>query len=114
MQDLKDLKRFFLMRAIAGDRPPRYGCQGRLCFTVGRGPVPRRASIGTENGVGWRAFFAQVVRSRGTGPRATGPEGVRLSMCRFGIRRSRTTVSSRAFRTLMSIEYADRQVLKVF
>ena len=25
MQDLKDLKRCFLMRGIAGDRPPRYG-----------------------------------------------------------------------------------------
>ena len=25
MQDLKDLKRFFLTRTIAGDRPPRYG-----------------------------------------------------------------------------------------
>ena len=25
MQDLKDLKRCFLMRTIAGDRPPRYG-----------------------------------------------------------------------------------------
>ena len=32
-------------RALAGDRPPRYGCQGRLPFTVGRGPVPRRASV---------------------------------------------------------------------
>ena len=30
-------------RAIAGDRPPRYGLQSRLRFTVGRGPVPRRA-----------------------------------------------------------------------
>ena len=28
---------------IAGDRPPRYGMQGRLRFNVGRGPVPRRA-----------------------------------------------------------------------
>ena len=25
MQDLKDLKRFFLKRTLAGDRPPRYG-----------------------------------------------------------------------------------------
>ena len=25
MQDLKDLKRCFLTRTIAGDRPPRYG-----------------------------------------------------------------------------------------
>ena len=49
-------------------------------FTVGRGPVPRRASIGTENGLGWRSVFAQVERSRGTGPRATGPEGF-SSLC---------------------------------
>ena len=34
---------FRAARAIAGDRPPRYGCQGRLPFTVGRGPVPRHA-----------------------------------------------------------------------
>ena len=43
-------------------------------FTVGRGPVPRRA-IDRGNGFGRRAFFAQIGRSRGTGPRATGPEG---------------------------------------
>ena len=29
---------------IAGDRPPRDGCQGRLCFNVARGPVPRHAN----------------------------------------------------------------------
>ena len=51
---------------------PRATVNGRLCFTVGRGPVPRRASIGTRNGFGWRAVFARVERSRGTGPRATG------------------------------------------
>ena len=38
---------------------------------VGRGPVPRRASIGAENGLGLRSVFARVGRSRGTGPRAT-------------------------------------------
>ena len=43
---------FFFTRTIAGDRPPRYGLQGRLRFTVGRGPVPRRASVCTENGFG--------------------------------------------------------------
>ena len=43
----------------------------RLPFLVGRGPVPRHASIGTGNGLGRRAIFARVVRSRGTGPRAT-------------------------------------------
>ena len=30
MQVLKDLKRCFFTRAIAGDRPPRYG-PGRVC-----------------------------------------------------------------------------------
>ena len=66
MQDLKDLKRFFLTRAIAGDRPPRYG--------------PGRGS----------SLHAP-----------------------FGLRRSRTTVVSRSFRTLMSIVYADLRVFKV-
>ena len=58
-------------RVIAGDRPPRYGMQGRFCFTVGRGPVPRHASIGRRNSLGRWTMFAQVDRSRGTGPRAT-------------------------------------------
>ena len=49
-------------RDTVGENPP---------FTVGRGPVPRHASICTENGLGLRAGFAQVERSRGTGPRAT-------------------------------------------
>ena len=101
------------MRTIAGDRPPRYG-EKNVLLTVGRGPVPCRASVGETalgvrvsrrsgarggqapalrrkqraadrraracpspglgrgNGLGWRAVFAQVGRSRGTGPRATG------------------------------------------
>ena len=41
MQDLKDLKRFFLPRAIAGDRPPRYG--------PGRGSVWQKNSASKEN-----------------------------------------------------------------
>ncbi len=49
---------FRVGRTIAGDRPPRYGMQGRLRFTVGRGPVPRRASIGTGNGLCRRGFRA--------------------------------------------------------
>ena len=65
MQDLKDLKRFFYESTIAGDRPPRYGMQGRCCFTVGRGPVPRHASICTRNSLGRWTIFAQVGRSRG-------------------------------------------------
>ena len=74
MQDLKDLKRCLHESTFAGDRPPRYGMQGRLGFTVGRGPVPRRASICPGNGFGRWTIFAQIERSRGTGPRATGPE----------------------------------------
>ena len=61
MQVLKDLKRFFLMRAIAGDRPPRYGKKS-VPFTVGRGPVPRRASVEETAWVGVRF-------SRGSGDR---------------------------------------------
>ena len=53
-------------------------------FTVGRGPVPRHASIETGNGVGWRAVFARVERSRGTGPRATGQGEVLFTMRRSG------------------------------
>ena len=93
MQVLKDLKRFFHGCYRGGNPfacacgnlrgPPRSGLQGRRPFTVGRGPVPRHA-IGTGNGVGWRAFFAQVECSRGTGPRATGSEGVLLAMHRSG------------------------------
>ena len=40
-------------------------------FTVGRGPVPRHAAIVTRNSLGRWTIFARVVRSRGTGPRAT-------------------------------------------
>ena len=70
MQDLKDLKRFFHVNDRGGQAPAlRYARPSR--FTVGRGPVPRRASIGTGNGFGRRAVFAQIGRSRGTGPRAT-------------------------------------------
>ena len=36
------------------------------------------------NGFGWRAFFARVDRSRGTGPRATGQRGVLFAMRRSG------------------------------
>ena len=62
---------------------PRPTVRKNVPITVGRGPVPRHASV-EENGVGWRAFFARVERSRGTGPRATGQEGVLLAMRRSG------------------------------
>ena len=56
-------------RALAGDRPPRYGPGKTLLFTVGLGPsqVSTRACE--------RVPLASVrvpQRSRGTGPRATG------------------------------------------
>ena len=118
---------FRLGLTLAGDRPPRYGLQGRLRFTVGRGPVPRHASVeetalvgvrfsrGSNdrggqapalrcarpspfhrraracpspcldregNGVGLRAFFARVGRSRGTGPRATVKKNVPFTVGR--------------------------------
>ena len=92
MQDLKDLKRFFHvtdrggnpLACACGMRGPRATVKKSVPFSVGRGPVPRRASICTGNGLGLRAVFARVERSRGTGPRATGPEGVRLAMRRSG------------------------------
>ena len=63
--------------------PSRYDKKS-VPFTVGRGPVPRHASVGKENSLCLRAIFARVERSRGTGPRATGPERVLLSMRRSG------------------------------
>ena len=83
IKDLKDLSVFFDRRG-AIDMQDLTDLK-RHSFTVGRGPVPRRASIGTRNGVGWRVFFAQIERSRGTGPRATRPEGFRVSMRRSGL-----------------------------
>ena len=50
-------------RATVGENPP---------FTVGRGPVPRRASSCTGNGLGLRAGFAQVQRARGKPARMRG------------------------------------------
>ena len=82
MQDLKDLKRG-LSQVCSRGTGPRATVKKSVLLTVGRGPVPRYASIG-RNGVGWRAFFARGEQSRGTGPRATGPEGVLLSMRRSG------------------------------
>ena len=58
--------------------------------TVKKRAVYRRARacpspcIGRGNGLGLRAVFAQVERSRGTGPRATGQGGVFLAMRRSG------------------------------
>ena len=64
---------------IAGDRPPRYGLQGRLRFTVGRGPVPRHASVGRETAlVGARFSRGSTIagdRPPRYGPRRGSPQG---------------------------------------
>ena len=57
---------------------PRATVKKNVLHTVGRGPVPRHASVGTGNGLGRRAFFTRVGRSRGTGPRATVGEAASL------------------------------------
>ena len=56
-------------RAIAGDRPPRYGM--RAVFSLRRARACPSPCLDRGKGLGWRAFFARVERSRGTGPRAT-------------------------------------------
>ena len=68
MQDLKDLKRFFYVNDRGG-QAPALRLKKRAAYRRARAcPSP---SLGWGNGVGWRAFSAQVGRSRGTGPRAT-------------------------------------------
>ena len=83
MQDLKDLKRFFHVNDRGGQapalryaRPSPFHRRARAC--------PSPCLDREENGVGLRAVFARVERSRGTGPRATGPEGVLFAMRRSG------------------------------
>ena len=72
MQDLKDLKRFSHGCARGGNPlacacgrrgSPRYGLQGCLRFTVGRGPVPRRASVEETALVG--VLFSRMSSDRG-------------------------------------------------
>ena len=69
MQDLKDLKRCFHVKVRGGQapalrfsRPSPFHRRARAC------PSP---CLGLGKGFGLRAFFARVVGSRGTGPRAT-------------------------------------------
>ena len=69
----------FFTGMIAGGRPPRYG-EKNVPFTVGRGPVPRRALVHASD----RGGLSPALRAR---------KGVRLAMHPFGIRCSRTTVS---------------------
>ena len=70
------------MDVIAGET--RSTVKKSVPFPVGRGTGPRRASERNGKRLCLRAFFAQIDRSRGTGPRATGQEGVRLAMRRSG------------------------------
>ena len=69
IKDLKDLRAILCPR-VTIDMQVLTDLK-RHSFTVGRGPVPRRASIGTENGLGQWVVFARVERSRGPVPRAT-------------------------------------------
>ena len=86
MQDLKDLKRYF-SRVLSRGTGPRDTVKKSVPFTVGRGPVPRHASVGEtalvgvrfSRGSGTRGGQAPALRarkgfaspSRGTGTRAT-------------------------------------------
>ena len=71
----------FFAGVIAGDRPPRYGEKKRVVYRRARAcPSP---CLGRGNG--WLACgFRAGRRSRGTGPRATGQEGILFAMRRSG------------------------------
>ena len=72
----------FFTGGIAGDRPPRYG-EKSVPLTVGRGPVPRRASIGKTTLVGVR--FSRRSNDRGgQAPALRAREGFLLAMPRSG------------------------------
>ena len=58
-------------RASAGDRPQHYAPRSSHHRRARDRPSP---CLGRGNGRGWRAVFAQIEHSRGTGPRATGQE----------------------------------------
>ena len=64
---------------VAGEGPRATVRQRLSLFTVGRGPVPRHAASGTRNGLDRWTIFAQIERSRGTGPRATVDEAAARS-----------------------------------
>ena len=63
----------FFTGVIARDRPSRYGKKTSPFHRRARA-CPSPCLDRERNGVGWRAFSAQIERSRGTGPRATGQE----------------------------------------
>ena len=89
MQVLKDLKRFFHGCNRGGQAPAlRFSRPSPL--TVGRGPVPRHASVGEMPGP---AFGFRVGRTiAGDRPPRYGPGEGSFRHAPFGIRRSRTTV----------------------
>ena len=79
------LRAFFVQIERSRGNAPALRLSKPSPFTVGRGPVPRRASVGMGNGLGLRAFFARVLRSRGPVPRATvGEAAARLTRSRSG------------------------------
>ena len=73
---------------------PRATGKKRSSFPVGRGPVPRQASVVSSSG-GWCAdVFRLVERSRGTGPRATGKKRSPFPVGRGPVPRRASVVSS--------------------
>ena len=101
----------FFMGVIAGDRPPRYGKKNSCRFTVGRGPVPRRASVGK--------MLVGVRFSRGSNDRGGQAPALRAlkgfaSPCAIRDQAIPNYSLLKVRRSLMSIEHAACQVLKVF
>ena len=68
----------FFTGVLAGDRPPRYGKKSVL-LTVGRGPVPRRASVGKTAWVGVR--FSRRSHDRGGQAPALRAKELFASLC---------------------------------
>ena len=74
MQDLKDLKRYFHVNDRGGQAPALRFARPSP-FTVGRGPVPRRASIDRETALVCVRF------SRRSGNRGGQAPALRLERC---------------------------------
>ena len=106
-----DRKVTSVMSAIAGACPPRYGLQGRLRFTVGRGPVPRHASVGETALVG--VWFSRGSSDRGGQAPALRARKGFVSPCAFRDQAIPNYSLFKVRRTLMSIARAGRQVRKV-
>ena len=74
MQDLKDLKRFF-HAGNRGGQAPALRFARPSPFTVGRGPVPRRATIGKEMVLVGGRFSRESGDRGGQAPALRAPEG---------------------------------------